>query len=488
MKSIVIGAGIAGLASAVRLAVKGHEVEVFESNAYPGGKLSEIKLDEFRFDAGPSLFTMPHFVDELFKIAGKNPKDYGFGYEKLNIVCNYFWQDGTKLSAFSDFEAYENEIRFKLNADSKSLRNYFKKAKYRYETTAPVFLEASLHKISNYLRWKTFLGFIRMPFLGLFNSLDAENRRSFKNPKLVQLFNRYATYNGSDPYKTPGIMSLIPHLEQGFGAFFPNGGMYSISKSIYHLALDLGVKFHFNSKVDEIILDKNRAVGIVSQAETFFADLVICNMDVFFAYDRLMPKIKKPERILSQPKSSSALIFYWGIGDVFPELDLHNIFFSEDYRKEFEMIFNKNNVYDDPTVYIHVSSKIEKTDAPAGKEAWFVMINVPGNKGQDWDEIISRSRKNILSKLSLMLGKEIEPLIVAENILEPRSIESKTQSHLGSLYGTSSNNMMAAFFRHPNFSSTFKNLYFVGGSVHPGGGIPLCLLSAKIATDIAMKK
>jgi phytoene desaturase len=487
MKAIVIGAGIAGLASAIRLVVKGYRVEVFESNAYPGGKLSEIKVKDFRFDAGPSLFTMPHFVDELFQIAGKNATDYGFSYEKLNVVCNYFWQDGTKLSAFSEYEKYENEINHKLNASQKELRTYFKKAKFRYDTTAPVFLESSLHKISSYLRWKTFLGVLRMPFLGLFNSLDAENRRSFKNPKLVQLFNRYATYNGSDPYKTPGIMSLIPHLEQGFGAYFPKGGMYNITKSIYQLALDLGIKFNFNSRVEEIIIKNNRAVGVISSKKQHLADIVFCNMDVFFAYDRLMPKVKKPTRILSQPKSSSALIFYWGLDSVFPELDVHNIFFAEDYKKEFEHIFEKNTVADDLTVYIHISSKFESSDAPAGKEAWFVMINVPSNKGQDWDEIINRSRKNIISKLSKMLGKDIEPLIVAEELLEPRTIELRTQSHLGSLYGTSSNNMMAAFFRHPNFSSSLKNLFFVGGSVHPGGGIPLCLLSAKIAVELAQK-
>jgi phytoene dehydrogenase-like protein len=169
-------------------------------------------------------------------------------------------------------------------------------------------------------------------------------------------------------------------------------------------------------------------------------------------------------------------------------LDVHNIFFSDDYKKEFELIFEKNMVSDDPTVYIHISSKVENNDAPSGKEAWFVMINVPGNKGQDWDEIIKSSRKNILSKLSNMLGRDIESLILKEDLLEPRTIEIKTQSHLGSLYGTSSNNQMAAFFRHPNFSSKLRNLYFVGGSVHPGGGIPLCLLSAKIATELALKK
>jgi phytoene desaturase len=488
MKAIVVGAGIAGLASALRLASAGFEVEVFESNAYPGGKISEKRLGEYRFDTGPSLFTMPHLVDELFYNASKNPEDYGFGYEKLETVCNYFWEDGTKLSAYSDLKKYEKEISTKLNASPKELRNYFKKAKFRYDTTASIFLEASLHKFSTYLRWKTFIGVLRLPFLGLYNSLDTENRRSFSEPKLVQLFNRYATYNGSNPYKTPGIMSLIPHLEQGFGAFFPKGGMQQITQSVYKLALDLGVKFHFNTKVDEIIVEKGKAIGVKAAQLFYRADSIVCNMDVFFAYDKLLPKEKRPEKILGQPKSSSALIFYWGISDEFPELDVHNIFFSEDYKAEFEAIFDNGNTIDDPTVYIHISSKVAPDDAPLGQEAWFVMINVPANKGQDWDEIISRSKKNILTKLSRILNRDIENLIKAEAVLEPRTIESITQSHLGSLYGSSSNNRMAAFFRHANFSDRIKNLYFVGGSVHPGGGIPLCLLSAKIATDIIKKE
>ena len=201
-----------------------------------------------------------------------------------------------------------------------------------------------------------------------------------------------------------------------------------------------------------------------------------------------MPEQKAPEKTLNKERSSSALIFYWGISKEFENLDVHNIFFSTDYRKEFDYIFNKHDVFDDPTVYVHISSKVEKSDAPNGKENWFVMINVPSNKNQDWESIIKKARENILKKLSRMLSTEVETLIETEEILNPLLIESKTNSFAGSLYGTSSNDKFAAFFRHPNFSSQIKNLYFVGGSVHPGGGIPLCLLSAKIACEMIAEK
>ena len=209
-------------------------------------------------------------------------------------------------------------------------------------------------------------------------------------------------------------------------------------------------------------------------------------MDVWFTYHKLLSQYTQyqPKKVLEQERSSSALIFYWGIKKQFPELDLHNIFFSSDYRVEFEHIWQKKTIYDDPTVYVNISSKLKSDDAPPGCENWFVMINVPSNKGQDWDQLIADARANILKKLSRILKVDIAELIISEAILEPRSIESRTSSYQGSIYGTSSNSRYAAFLRHANRSSKIKNLYFCGGSVHPGGGIPLCLLSAKIVSEM----
>jgi len=210
-------------------------------------------------------------------------------------------------------------------------------------------------------------------------------------------------------------------------------------------------------------------------------------MDIVPTYRKLLQDFPAPEMVLRQERSSSALIFYWGIKQKFQELDLHNIFFAKDYVSEFKNIFEYHSISDDVTVYINITSKDVLQDAPAGHENWFVMVNAPCNTNQDWDEIIQRTRNNILNKLSKQLGVDIAPLIVAESILDPRSIESRTQSYQGSLYGAASNNQFAAFLRHPNFSKRIQNLYFCGGSVHPGGGIPLCLLSAKITSELILK-
>ena len=486
MKIGIIGAGVAGLASAIRMAARGHEVEVFESNSFPGGKLSEFRLDGYRFDAGPSLFTQAHYVDELFELCGLNPTDH-FNYERLETVCHYFWEDQTRIKAWADPSKFAAEVAQQLGVDGNQILRALSISEKKYKVTGKIFLENSLHKAGTWLNTKVLRAMLQIPGLDLFRSMHKTNSAIFDHPKLVQLFNRFATYNGSNPYKTPGLMNIIPYFEHKVGAYFPKGGMNAIAQSLYQLAIRRGVKFHFNSLVDKINIENARVQSIVSQNRILNFDQIICNMDIFFAYKRLLPDQKQPTRILRQPKSTSALIFYWGIKKEFKELGLHNILFSENYEEEFDCM-EKGDITHDPTVYIHVSSKYESGDAPAGCENWFTMINVPFNSGQDWDDLIVKSRANIIGKIKRTLGVNVEPLIEVEEVLDPRSIESRTQSHLGSLYGTSSNNRMAAFLRHPNFSGKIKGLYFCGGSVHPGGGIPLCLLSAKIIDGLMHQK
>ena len=485
-KAIVIGAGIAGLSSAIRLQNAGLQVAVFEMNDYPGGKLTEFTNKGFRFDMGPSLFTMPQFLEELFINSNKNIEEY-FSYKRKETVCHYFFEDGTTFQAPSKEQDFAKRASQTFNVAEENILKYFQKSKTKYDLTSSLFLENSLHKLTTYLSKDTLKAIFKVRSLAINSTLHDYNANNFKDPKLVQLFDRFATYNGSSPYQTPGIMSMIPHLEQHYGTFFPKGGMHSITQSLYQLAIDLGVEFKFNSKVEKIIVHNKIAVGILCNDRTYFGDYIISNSDVVPTYRALLKDQKSPEKILQQPRSSSALIFYWGIKKEFPSLDLHNIFFSKNYQKEFEYIFDKKKVSDDPTVYINITSKENKSDAPQGSENWFVMVNVPSNTGQDWDAIIKKVRKDVINKLSDSLSVNLEDLIVFESVLDPRLIESKTMSYQGALYGASSNNKFAAFLRHPNFSQQISNLYFCGGSVHPGGGIPLCLLSGKIVSELILK-
>ncbi|WP_276362337.1 1-hydroxycarotenoid 3,4-desaturase CrtD [Daejeonella sp. H1SJ63] len=482
-KAIIIGAGIAGIASSIRLAVKGYQVQVFEAASGPGGKLSEIRQDGYRFDTGPSLFTMPQYVNELFLLAGKNPGAY-FKYKKLDTICRYFYEDGTRIEAFADPEKFANEIASKTTDSSESVLTFLDKSKTIYEITNSVFLERSLHKFSSYFNAGTLKSLMRFPEIDAFRSMNSAIESKFRDSKTIRFFNRYATYNGSDPYKAPATLNVIPHFEQYFGAYFPIGGMYAIVSSLVKLAADLGVVFHYNSYVDEILIKADQVTGISSGGKIYEADCIVSNMDVWYTYKKLLKGYKIPGRILQQERSSSALIFYWGISRSFPELGLHNIFFSENYREEFRQIWDERSVCKDPTVYINITSKYKPDDAPEGGENWFTMINVPANTGQDWDTLIKEARQNIIEKLSKNLGEDISKFIKYESVLDPRTIDSGTFSYQGSLYGSSSNSRFSAFLRHANFSSRIDGLYFAGGSVHPGGGIPLALLSAKIVSDL----
>ena len=300
--------------------------------------------------------------------------------------------------------------------------------------------------------------------------------------KLIQLFDRYATYNGSSPYKTPGMMSMIPHLEQNIGTFFPVGGMRSLVDALYSLAIKLNVTFYFNKEVSKMNIIKNMIHSVDVNGEEVLGDVFVSNMDVALTYKKLLNDIKTFNKEIKQERTSSGIVFYWGIKDEFQELDLHNIFFSADYKKEFQQIFDQNKFPEDPTIYVNITSKHHKLDAPEGMENWFVMVNVPSSFDYTAEEVEVLKQK-VIDKLSLHLKINLSDLIITEDILHPKKIANNTNSYLGALYGTASNSVMSAFNRHSNFSSKFNNLFFVGGTVHPGGGIPLCLNSAKIVAE-----
>ncbi|MFB1013344.1 MAG: phytoene desaturase family protein [Bacteroidia bacterium] len=475
--AIVIGAGIAGLSSAIRLAAKGVHVTVLEQQDTYGGKMGVWEQDGYRYDTGPSLFTMPQYVNELLTIDGKS--DVTFEYDELENICNYFWEDGTQMAATKDIEQLKDEFLKQLSEPKENIDAYLADSKIKFEITNHVFLEKSLHKLKTYLSWGTVKSFFRLSKVDIFKNMNVQNELRFNNPKTVQFFNRYATYNGSNPYQASATLNVIPHYEFGFGAFFPKKGIRSIADALYQKAIHLGVIFQFGTQVSNVEKVGER-YSVNGDTES---DILICNMDVASAAKGPLKNFVSSKREKYEP-SSSALIFYWGMDREFKELDLHNILFSSDYKKEFENIFQNRKIDDDPTVYIHISSKCKLDDAPVGCENWFVMVNAPYVAGQDWEKMINEARENILIKVSKRLGTDISQHIKLEHKLTPELIQSKTGSYKGALYGSSSNDRMAAFLRQPNFSSEHKGLYFCGGSVHPGGGIPLCLLSGKITTDI----
>ncbi len=482
MKVGIIGAGIGGLSIALRQVLKGNEVIVFEKNKHAGGKISQIKKEGYRFDTGPSLFTLPHLIDELLLMAGKDPQTV-LPYKKLDINCKYFFSDGTDFNFYADADKLREELKNKTTENPEHVFNRLLKSENIYELSSPVFIFSNFHKISNYNTPPYRNIALKLYKLDFFRTMHTANHKDFSDKNMVQLFDRYATYNGSNPYKAPATLNMISHLENNIGSFFPEKGMYNIVDSLYRLCIEKGVEFRFNTKVEEILVTDNEAYGIRTTEEIIPFDIIVSDSDVRYVTDNLLKESLFKKILHRMENSSSALIFYWGINKQHPSLELHNILFSQDYKQEFKDLFTNKTIYADPTVYIFISSKIVKSDAPQGGENWFVMINAPADNGQKWEKLIEQTRRNIIKKINKSLNTDIESHIVCEEIISPLSIEKKTFSVSGALYGTSSNSMFSAFLRHPNMLKKIKNLYFVGGSVHPGGGIPLCLASSQIVDN-----
>ncbi|MFT4680461.1 MAG: phytoene desaturase [Flavobacteriales bacterium] len=480
----VIGSGVAGLATAIRMAVAGYQVTVFEANDKPGGKMSEFNLSGFRFDKGPTVLTKPEYLDDLFRFAGKEPRDY-WNCKKVDPIFNYYFEDGTLIRSHSDWAKFANEVAEKTSDSGKNLVGFLEKAKVKHDLTDEVFLQRSLHKFRNYLNWETLKGVVNFHKIEAFRSMNASNQAHFNDQKLVDIFNRYASYNGSDPYLAPATLNVISHYEITTGTYFSEGGIYSIVSALYKLALELKVDFRFDSAVRELTFMNDEITGVVSDKGAEKFDVVISNVDVHRFYTNLVPKHRESNRFLKQERSSSVIVFYWGLDCQFGQLGLHNMFLTVDSEAEYKHI-RQGRLFEDPTIHLTISSKGNSNDAPEGCENWAVLISTPHNTDQNWDELIEVSRKRVLAKLQRILNVDVSSHITVESVQDPRTLETETGAAYGAVFGSSSNSMLSAFMRHPNFSSRYKNLFFCGGTVHPGPGVPLCLLSAKIATEMAV--
>jgi phytoene desaturase len=480
-KSVVIGAGVAGLAAAIRLSCAGYAVDVFESNAFVGGKINSKNYGAYRFDMGPSVFTAPEYVKELYDLCGEDFSS--FKYHKLETSFHYFYPDGSNFVLSAEQDVLIKQLAAQFGEEEKVIKKYLDKSASNYKLISPLFIESSLHRFRHLFNRNLFKALYHIPQYKLTKTMHEENKQTFRNPKAVQFFDRYATYNGSDPYQAPAMLNMIANLELNVGAFLPENGMVQITQSLYELAKKRGVKFHFEEKVEQILTANKKIVGIKTAKDTYEADICVSNMDVSLTFERLLAGEKQPKKILAQEKSSSAVVFYWGIKKEFPELGVHNIMFADDYKQEFDNIFIHKKLSADPTIYINITSKRVKNDAPEGGENWFVMVNAPTINGQDWATTVPELRQNLIDKINKTLKTNIAEYIETEDVMTPENIENWYSAKSGSIYGNASNNKYAAFYRHANFSKHIKGLYFVGVTVHPGGGIPLALNSAKIAVQ-----
>ncbi len=484
-KAIVVGAGIGGLSSAIRLAHQGWQVQVFEQNSGAGGKMSEYQAQGFRWDMGPSVITMRHVIEGLFNDVGRTLTDY-LTLLPLNPLTRYFYPDGTQLNVTSNLTEMLNQIDDLEPRDVEGYLRYLSYVARIYRITAPVFIENQPPKLHDFLSVPVW----EMPHVDPLRTMSQSIQQFVKHPKLQQLLGRFATYTGASPYLAPATLNVIAHVELNQGVWYPQGGIYSIAKALEQVAVELGVHIHYNHPVKSILTQHGVAYGVALADDTpILSDIVLANADVGFVYDKLIRDQSSAlqqhtERLLQMEPSCSGLIFMWGIDRSFSELAHHNILFSQDYAREFHQLFTEQKMPDDPTIYLAITSKTDSSHAPAGCENWFVLVNAPALSPHfDWNAQLPSYRERVLDKLS-DFGLNIRPHLKHERILTPHDLERLTNARRGALYGTSSNNRFAAFNRPHNRSQHIDHLYFVGGTTHPGGGVPMVMLSAKVVTEM----
>ncbi len=485
-KVIVIGAGLGGLAAAMRLAYHGYEVHIFERNATVGGKMQELSSPDgvYRFDTGPTLLTMPFVFEALFKDVGKQLSDY-LTLVPLEAACKYFFADGSDFTAYCDLNRLREEVARVFPTQIKNFERYFAYIKKIYEATAENFIYNPL-TFSRLFKTNPFQLFQ----IDAFSTVHQSNAKFFSDKRLVQFLDRFPTYVGASPYLAPATLNVIPFVELAFGGFYVRGGMYRLAEAYRRVAEELGATLHLNQDVKQILLKEKTAIGIeLANGETVYADAIVSNDDAMHLYQTLLPNGKAiPSRLQTLEASCSGFVLCLGLAKAHPHLSHHNIFFSRDYEKEFADIFTHKIPPHEPTIYISISCKSDVEHAPRGKENWFVLVNAPYLSDKfDWARQKNAYRNVVIERLKALGFSDIESRIEFEAMLTPQDLQIKYNAYRGSIYGISSNSRSAAFLRPQNRSPFVKRLYLATGSAHPGGGTPMVTLSGKFAAELLMQ-
>ena len=489
-KVLVIGAGMGGMACAARLASKGHRVTVIEQSDTWGGKLGLMRHGEHVFDTGPSLFTLPAVYRDLFLKTGA-PLEDSIEIVELDTAFRYQFADGTvlKMPGVGIGKCAE-AIGDSLGGDSADQwRAFMRRAADMWAVTRKPFLESELNGMKSLLSMAWRVNDIRT--IAPFVTLRELSKNFLSDPRLITLVDRYATYTGSDPRKAPAALATVPYIEQMFGAYHISGGVRELGRALFERCEKLGIEFQFNTEIVNISATKSVTGVTTSQGEYLSADIVVANSDATNVYEHLLPKTSATKSarnsLAKSTPSLSGFVMLFALNGITPDLEHHNVYFPSDYENEFDSVFGFNGPkrpVQDPTIYI-CSPKDPKM-SPAGTESWFTLINAPRHEpitGVNWSdsELIASYRSHIIKSLNAR-GLNFEARISWEQIITPADLEVRTHAPGGSIYGTSSNGVRSAFLRPQNVTA-IKNLYLVGGSAHPGGGLPLVGMSAEIVAN-----
>ena len=483
---VIIGGGIGGLSAAVHLATAGRKVIVFEQNAAVGGKMSQFEAAGFRWDTGPSVITMRTVFEDLWRSAGQRLED-DLTLLPVDPLTRYFYGDGVVLDVRREPAAMDAAIAAIEPADVQGYRDFLAYAAEIHRITAPVFVESGPPSLAS-LRYANPLDLLRIdPWL----TLDQAIARRVRSRHMRQMLGRFATYVGASPYQAPATLAVVAHVELAGGIWYPRGGIYRIAEAMRALAQRCGVTVHTASPVAQVLVRDGAACGVqLADGTEQLAAAVVSNVDVATTYRKLLPPQAKVTRraaaLARRETSCSGFVLMLGVEGVHPALAHHNIFFADDYMREFNDIFRKGIPPEKPTVYVAITSKSDPDHAPAGCENWFVLVNAPPISARfDWNMHAADYRARVLETLA-QNGYNLTGRIRAERMLTPLDLERMSGAWRGALYGISSNAALNAFRRPNNRCADVPGVYFAGGTTHPGGGVPMVILSGRVAASMVL--
>ncbi len=467
---VVVGAGVGGLAVAIRLAVAGRRVVVLERNDVTGGKLAVVRHGGATFDAGPSLVTLPHVFDELFRAAGTSLAAE-LPMRRLDPQFTYHWPDGSGLVVPDDDDGRVAAFEALSPGSGAAWRRFDDHGRRIWDISARTFLAGPMTRPLDLLRR------MRSPrdVLGIdpLRSLHRLAAATFRDPRLGPWAGRYATYSGSSPFAAPATLACIPHIEARFGCWYPEGGLDEVRAALQRVAERLGADVRTGVDVERVAADGAAVTGVVAGVHRIDAPVVVVNADAEHLYGELLPDATALRRVRRAPRSTSGLVVMVLARGATPGIGHHSVWFAPDDRAEFAAL-GSGRMADDPTIYSCVSAVTDPTQSPAGTENWFLLVNTPPGIRLDPDA----ERRRVLDVLAAR-GVDLRDRLVWSDVITPLRFAARTRAPAGAIYGTSSDGRRAAF-RRPGNRGPRRGLYLVGGSSHPGGGLPLVVTSAAI--------
>jgi len=482
---IVVGAGLGGIALAGRLARLGYDITVYEKRLTPGGRVEVIEKDGFRFDAGPTLFLMPDVFRQAYSDLGERMEDH-LDLIRLDPTYRVHFHDGSILDLTYDMVSMRQQLdRLEPGAFNALLR-FLAQGYQHYYISLEKFVGRNFYSLADYFSPAN------LPLLFQLKALQKHARhvgKFFKDPRLLAAFSFQNMYLGVSPYDAPATYTLLQYIELVEGVWFPRGGLFRTVETMQAIAEKLGVRFEFNAPVQRIDVDSNRATGVtLKSGERLHADIVIANADLPYAYSELLPVDGATRRLQKKKYTSSALMFFWGLkGERSPELLHHNVFLSDHrYQPSFDKIFNEHTLPDEPSFYLNAPSRTDPSFAPPDGDGIMALVpvgHIDEKRTQDWKALEDKARSFIFEKLKALGLGEIQPRLVSEVKWGPPYYQNALNLVKGSAFGLSHNFLQVGYLRPHNRHARYPNLYFVGASTHPGTGLPIVLLSARLVAE-----